>query len=192
MYVDDRGVCVGILSRTAVALPCGIRTILDELGELGDEAIVGDGRIRFPDLEVSVSRFVDATVPRVDRLPAVHLTTEELPSGALALLGSNDPRAVPLLLGRGSGLTPLGDDVLCGWLAARRALGLSTQPVADAVLNLSARTTTLSATLLGCAIRGEVIPEFADLLRSCTSIDALVNVGHTSGTGLALGMSLAA
>jgi len=191
VYVDDGGVCLGVLSRTAVAVPCGVRTILDELRPRGTDAVVGDGRIVLDGLEVSVTRFVDASVPSVDSLPALDVHTDELPDDALSMLGAGDPRAVPLLLGLGSGLTPLGDDVLCGWLAARVALGLPTEPVASEVRELAHRTSLLSATLLGCAARGEVVPQFADLLRECVSVDALLGVGQTSGAGLAVGMGLA-
>jgi len=40
---------------------------------------------------------------------------------------------VPFFVGRGGGLTPLGDDVLVGWLALHRAVGVSTPDVDDAV-----------------------------------------------------------
>ena len=65
------------------------------------------------------------------------------------------------LVGRGDGLTPYGDDVLCGWLAMHRAAGVETPDVDEAVREHLSRTTLLSATLLDCAIHGEVIPEFA-------------------------------
>ena len=66
------------------------------------------------------------------------------------------------MLGRGDGLTPLGDDVLCGWLALHRAAGVPT-PDVDAEVRAEHlhRTTLLSATLLDCALHGEVMPEFA-------------------------------
>jgi len=103
------------------------------------------------------------------------------------------------LIGRGSGLTPLGDDVLAGWAATSYALG------ARVVLpDARQRTTLLSATLLDCARRGEVLPEFRALVvalrRSDASADrrheiadaarALAAVGHTSGAGLLLGAAL--
>jgi hypothetical protein len=191
VYLDDRGVCLALLSWTAVAVPCGIRTILDAVGAAVATATVGDGCVTVGPLEVRLTRYVDAAVPRVARLPEVEVTTDELPEQALRMLAEGDPRCVASLLGRGSGLTPLGDDVLCGWLAARIALGLPTAAVAEEVALLSHRTTVLSATLLECAARGEVVPQFGDLLRGLVGIEALLAVGHTSGLGLALGMSLA-
>ena len=77
---------------------------------------------------------------------------------------------VPDLVGRGEGLTPLGDDVLCGWLAAHRAAGVPTPAVDDAVRRALPRTTTLSATLLECALAGEVADLVAHYLRALAGL----------------------
>ena len=42
-----------------------------------------------------------------------------------------------------------------GWLVAHRAAGVTTPAVDDAVRRALPRTTTLSATLLACALEGE-------------------------------------
>nr|WP_253945199.1 DUF2877 domain-containing protein [Nocardioides sp. zg-DK7169] len=97
------------------------------------------------------------------------------------------------MVGVGDGLTPYGDDVLCGWLAAHRAAGVATPEVDDAVRALAHRTTLLSATLLDCAVRGEVLPEFAAWLRALgtpgepAAAATLASIGHTSGLGLLRG-----
>ena len=97
------------------------------------------------------------------------------------------------MVGRGDGLTPYDDDVLCGWLAVHRAAGVATAEVDAAVRACLDRTTLLSATLLDCAMHGEVIPEFAALARRGRHPDradraaALAAVGHTSGRGPAAG-----
>ena len=66
------------------------------------------------------------------------------------------------------------------------------------------RTTLLSATLLDCAQRGEVLPEFRALVVAlhrgrrvrrprhevADAAVALADVGHTSGAGLLLGAAL--
>jgi hypothetical protein len=131
---------------------------------------------------------------------SVAAAAAELPAAALAALRAGDPAAVPALLGRGSGLTPLGDDVLCGWLATSRLLDDPARPaVAAATVELAARRTTrLSAELLACAVDGEVLPELRRLLAALaagTGVDdalaALLRVGHTSGAGLALGCAIA-
>ena len=99
-------------------------------------------------------------------------------------------------LGRGDGLTPYGDDVLCGWLAVHRAAGVATDAVDAEVRAGFDRTTMLSATLLDCALHGEVIPEFAAYVASlgtsaAPARAALTKVGHSSGRGLLAGARLA-
>ena len=51
--------------------------------------------------------------------------------------------------------------MLCGWLAVHRAAGVATDAVDAEVRAGLDRTTLLSATLLDCALHGEVLPEFA-------------------------------
>lgn len=122
------------------------------------------------------------------------------------------------VVGLGPGLTPSGDDVLCGLLLALRLLG-------DAVLRSSApgasgggtavrladwigaavtsdattRTTALSATLLHCAASGQASGEFAGVLRAMArpadgqgltiATRRLLATGHTSGADLAWGLT---
>jgi hypothetical protein len=108
-----------------------------------------------------------------------------------------DASAVAGLVGRGDGLTPLGDDVLSGWLVAHRAAGVPTPAVDDAVRRALPRTTTLSATLLECALAGECPDLVAAYLRALgtrheeASRAALAALGHSSGSGLAHGVDLA-
>jgi len=111
--------------------------------------------------------------------------------------GLIDADAVAYLIGRGDGLTPLGDDILCGWLAAHRAAGVATPAVDDAVRRALSRTTTLSATLLECALAGEVADVAGDYLRAlgtpraAAARTALTALGHSSGEGLAHGIDRA-
>ncbi|MEJ7794447.1 MAG: DUF2877 domain-containing protein [Nocardioides sp.] len=101
------------------------------------------------------------------------------------------------LIGRGEGLTPLGDDLLAGWLALHRAAGVGTAEVDDVVRSHAHRTTLLSATLLDCAVHGEVVPEFAAWVAALGTPEAppraaaLSAVGATSGAGLLHGAHLA-
>jgi hypothetical protein len=101
------------------------------------------------------------------------------------------------MVGRGDGLTPYEDDVRCGWLAVHRAAGVPT-PTADAAVRAHLdRTTLLSATLLDCATRGEVVPEFAAWVRTLgtpaepPAAARLAAIGHTSGAGMLHGARLA-
>ncbi|MDP3892361.1 DUF2877 domain-containing protein [Nocardioides sp.] len=216
VYVDLAGSAVGVLSRHATHVPCGIRTGLPGLAgihgigaaRVGDTAVVGEGRLLLHDVETRVCLTVTTKAGPVHAPAAlrtalvdnavVHRVRADLPAHALALLGAGDPAAVAALLGLGGGLTPLGDDVLAGWLATTAALGRQAQPVGDRVGALApTATTTLSATLLACARRGDVLPEFRRLLATRTGSDTaralgeLLRVGHSSGAGLALGCLLA-
>jgi hypothetical protein len=116
-------------------------------------------------------------------------------------LGWDAPLDPPVarLLGRGPGLTPLGDDILAGALATLVALGSpATGRLAAVVLaRASDRTTFVSFALLHHAARGESVPELAALLvaarngdrqRLSAALDRLLGIGHTSGAGLASGV----
>ena len=214
VYLDLDGTCTGLLGARATQAPCAIRTTLERLPKVVPDALasVEHGSVTLAGLQVHVTGIVDTTVPVLDpavaalgsgRLsllagPPTRSVRELLPPDALAALLRSDPAAVPALLGRGPGLTPLGDDVLGGWLAtavATRHPGLADVRSAVA-LTAAERTTTLSATLLACAARGEVVPELRDLLVGLgagdhtaveESLDDLVGVGDTSGAGALLG-----
>jgi len=204
VYVDLDGECLGVLAATASTVPCGLRTLVRRLPAtaVGQVCLVGSGRISLGTTEVRVGRVVDCAVPRIDGERArVHLSAPDLdglPGPALEQLGAADPACVPALVGLGSGLTPLGDDVLAGWLAAMVAAGHpGRHAVADEVTRLApTRTTLLSATLLACAMRGDVLPEYAALVGALgrdhlLELERLCAVGHTSGRGMLLGLSLA-
>jgi hypothetical protein len=89
------------------------------------------------------------------------------------------------LVGRGPGLTPLGDDVLVGYLAGA-ALAGAWAPLA---LACGGRTTALSHTLLRLAARGQ-LPEAAHHLLERGDPGPLLDFGATSGKGIALGLAL--
>jgi hypothetical protein len=113
------------------------------------------------------------------------------------------------LLGRGSGLTPEGDDLLLGAIAASHfaassspddgltsALATSRRPVLDAAEH---RTTQLSRSLLDHAYRGEVAGPLGGLLRALTGRGGLASAlrtlqatGASSGEAWARGAAWAA
>jgi hypothetical protein len=173
VYVEVAGRCIGVVGRRATAVPCALRTTLDELD--ARQAHVDDGVLHLDGEPLAIGRIVDVTVPRV--------VTDLVAPAPL-------PGDVRELVGRGDGLTPFEDDVLCGWLAMHRAAGVST-PEADAAIRACLdRTTLLSATLLDCAMHGEVIPEFAAWVAAPddhATAAALAAVGHTSGRGMLQG-----
>jgi hypothetical protein len=113
------------------------------------------------------------------------------------------------LLGRGPGLTPSGDDLLAGALAAFLHLGAAVGDPQAERLNSSVGpqlrqlashdTTTLSCALIGHALIGEVALPVARLLSGLAgrgsiddAIDDLLAVGHSSGHALAQGVLVGA
>jgi hypothetical protein len=214
VYVEVAGRCVGVLAAGAARVPCGLRTTLNHLlpilstnGPLS--AYLGGGTLHVGSRSLPIGRTEGSYVPRLH--PEVVRSTEASPdtveatppatvAGLAAVLlphGRLDADAVPRLVGRGEGLTPLGDDLLAGWLALHRAAGVPTDAVDAAVRRSLHRTTLLSATLLDCALHGEVLPEYAAWLRALGTPDApgraaaLSAVGATSGAGLLHGARIA-
>jgi hypothetical protein len=172
VYVDVAGRCVGVVGTRATAVPCALRTALEVLPDVA-RARVDGGVLHLGAEPLPVGRYVDVSVPR------------------LGLAGTPGSIDVAALVGRGGGLTPYGDDVVCGWLAVTRAAGIAT-PEVDAEVRASAgRTTLLSATLHECAMAGEVVPEFAAWLAGTGSAAAVERIGHSSGRGLLEGARLA-
>jgi hypothetical protein len=92
------------------------------------------------------------------------------------------------LVGRGKGLTPLGDDILVGYLAAAALARESRSGIAFAAL-ASSRTTALSGTLLRLAALG-ALPEAAHRLLVEGDPDPLLRFGASSGRGIAFGLAL--
>jgi hypothetical protein len=218
-YVDVGGWAVGVLSREAARVPCGMRSRLPGSTLVDADASVKTGYLEGGTLWLGgrvfrLVRSVDVRAPRISARDgfrtANSATVQATPPAQVAefvrgIVGEDpadldDARTAalaPSLLGAGPGLTPLGDDVLCGWLAAHRAAGVPT-PHADAVVReLLPATTLLSATLLDCALAGEVLPEVGAWLSALGTPDevprlaALRSVGATSGAGLAEGARLA-
>lgn len=221
VYLEVDGACLGVLGARAVQVPCGVRTRRPSLPSLrsGEEGWVGGGAvgavINGVGWEVRVCSVVDTAVPTLSDVTAAWGAKylgrglgarldlgQLLPASALDRLRDGDPAAVEALLGRGPGLTPLGDDLLCGWLAAAAAVRApALGPVREAATRAAPeRTTLLSSTLLTCAARGEVVPEFRSVLTAIgrrdqvamdRAVELLLGVGDSSGGGLCLGLALA-
>lgn len=198
IYADLDGWCVGLVSVSATRVPCALWSTIPDLKVLGPASVrVEGGVLHVGDHEVGVTRLADVAVPTV----ADHESTSTWSLAPLVRqgLGTDLPsdgrltaRNLDRLLGRGPGLTPLGDDVLAGWFAARAAAGRPDPVLAAAVRRRLGVTTLLSATLLDCALRGEVLPQLAAWLSDpgSTSTEALLAVGATSGAGLLAGAQL--
>ncbi|WP_338748915.1 DUF2877 domain-containing protein [Janibacter alittae] len=215
---------LAITTRAAVQVPCALRTTLSTTADLsasGEVPPVGTAipivarRVHLSGATVRIGRTIDTTAPRIDPATAPAMAERlsaalgpghararaELPEAGLGLLEAAEPDAVVALLGRGSGLTPVGDDVLCGWLATMVAASYpGVAPVAERVIDLADhRTTALSATLLRRSVHAEVVPQFGQLLTALAhpstnpaeSLASVTRIGHTSGDGLVLGLALA-
>jgi hypothetical protein len=204
VYVALGGRCVGLLGRDATQVPCGLRSRIRSFASWAfGSAYVAGGTLYLDHLPLRVGRAVAVRVPNLDhgvipRQTASPATGAATPQAVVVgLVLPVTTATVGQLLGRGAGLTPLGDDVLCGWIATHRAAGVPTPEVDSAVRAGLHRTTLLSATLLDCAMHGEVLPELGRYLRAVgTSAEAdraddLRAVGGTSGAGLLLGARLA-
>ena len=113
-------------------------------------------------------------------------------------------KAVGALVGLGAGLTPAGDDFLCGFMAAASAGRPGVADAGDGLFALLAdaaeanlgRTGELSAGLIRCAMRGLwpwplvdlAVALVGDLEREALrALESLCQLGHSSGADLATG-----
>jgi hypothetical protein len=165
---------------------------------------------------------------RVAHLDAVRTASERRPGltpsdgpGPLTTACATDALADAVeqserIVGLGPGLTPSGDDFLCGLLLALRLLTPCVSPAVPAggaavrladwigaavTSDATTRTTALSATLLHCAAAGQASGEAAGVLRALTcpggqgltvATRRLLATGHTSGADLAWGLAAGA
>jgi hypothetical protein len=197
----------------------------------GTPGVVGRGRVRIGTvLDVAAARWSDrrvrlvatdaatlhrgaaalaAALPALPADDAVRHGTDRL---AAALLDADRPAAAAAaaaLLGLGPGLTPSGDDVLAGLVAAGRAFAPAVGSTAakHLLLHLAghvlaaapARTTALSVALLRHAAAAEMAAPAAALTRAvaagrdpAAALEGLLRVGHRSGHDLAAGIAAAA
>jgi hypothetical protein len=221
-YLDVDGRLLAIVAAGGVRLPCSAMLGPGGRPPAGPGLAVGGGGIHERGRPVAVAgswfdprvRVGHVEPGAVERL-AVEVRQRRsddalLPAGAadrlaVALGGAGLEATVAALVGRGSGLTPAGDDLLAGALAALRALGPA--PAADRLAAAvrrwtPGRTTRLSVALLEAADLGAVIPEAGAVLRAVAqpasverigdALDELVAVGHTSGWHLAAGLAVGA
>jgi hypothetical protein len=217
---DLPALCLG--TRDAVRLPCTL--VIDAARadapfagwRVGLAGVVGDGGVRVGDRRWRVTRWWRPARPGPLSAPPTRLRAAAAdlaagvadpldPAGRAAVdrltaalrAGADPAPAVRDLLGRGPGLTPLGDDVLAGALVTVHAYGHpAAGPLAAAVAGASARTTVVSAALLAHAARGECVAALAGLLGAvgrggpdlAGAAAAVAAVGHTSGAGLVRGV----
>ena len=135
IYVDLDGWCAGLVAATATRVPCALWSTLPDLTAYADRPVaVRNGTLVVGDVELRITRLADprATVVRreghrpVPRSPAT--AGLDLPADGRLTTAHLDR-----LLGRGPGLTPIGDDVLAGWFATRAAVGAPDEVLAGSV-----------------------------------------------------------
>jgi hypothetical protein len=208
IYVDtDDRDCPAICLATANAIrvPCALvlagGAALPD-ARVGDVGLVGGGEMTLGGSAFRPARWWRPARPRAANGPSPGPLPPLEPGTAAAVarfgraLTTGAPLGGPVaaLLGRGPGLTPLGDDVLAGALVALVAAGAPAGPRLAAEIMAAAfkRTTFVSAALLWHAARGECVPQLAALLAGATgAAEALRRVGATSGIGLAHGVRAA-
>jgi hypothetical protein len=153
---------------------------------------VGDGSWGWDGFHASVSRWWAPSRPDERRLQA-RVDAQSAARFAAAWESG---------IGRGDGLTPFADDIVCGALVTLHAAGhpLAAAVAADiAAAPLERRTTATSAALLRLAALGYCIDELGDYLRARAVVapdhhvrseatQRLLGVGHTSGRGLLEGV----
>ncbi|MDQ3732422.1 MAG: DUF2877 domain-containing protein [Actinomycetota bacterium] len=205
--------------------PSTDRPLINTRGPL--HAFVGEGRISVGPLTVRASGWWDPR-PRLPSVhPALlpegmrelrsmvsermHGPVRDVPVELCAQLGAlraalrrNDVtsalRAAQRMIGLGPGLTPAGDDLLCGILAGLSLLGHpQASRIGAGILALApGRTTDLSLALLRHATLGQVNSELGSVVQALAgtgrlpgALQRLFAVGHTSGIALGLGLSAA-
>jgi hypothetical protein len=211
--VDDVPGVVALLPPTSVRLPLGM-VVAGPLPPIGGTptVVVGDGALSVGDDVWVPARWFDPRPPSLTaaepaRLAAASNALWELTSDevgvdtdrawtAVTALAGGEAEPACALLGDGPGLTPAGDDVVAGALAACALLGrpLGLRGVPEILGQARRATTSLSAALLSCAAAGQVVPEAARFLAALcgsgdveTTLAELRSVGSTSGTALAVG-----
>jgi len=218
-----------VVTRDGLRLPTAlaVATTLPTVGwgtQPGDEVVVGGGAVRLPGVTVRAVRTWRphpapraaattiggplATLPLPWRVPARGVA-ELLLSGAPA--PSALPDRVGALVGAGPGLTPSGDDVLCGVLLGLRLHPRGTSAFVDelwrAVRPRLTATTSLSASLLREAADGYAAEPVTRLLQRLASagsdsssavregttvteaVHEVLAIGHTSGADLLGGLA---
>lgn len=210
----DSGAVIAVLTADAVQLPIGLtlpwpsdRLDLRSVVRDSGDAVVRSGEppeLRLGRLRVAVTGRRDARLRYCGR-PAWFfeaLALSDVWSDGSELFGRDPVAAVAGLLGRGPGLTPAGDDLLCGALAATRLFGIPGNRLAGAVRDRLAGsgliTTSLSRQLLLRALAGDGLPELLQLAQAmCSPVSPdqvapacrrLLRIGHSSGAALATGL----
>ena len=114
----------------------------------------------------------------------------------------NPEQIVTWLLGRGKGLTPSGDDILCGYIFILLLVDKANTYLASFVKQIRNNlklTTDVSKAYLICATQGYVNSKVYQLYKSFknhnfkdidSELNSILEIGHTSGKDLSYGIKL--
>ena len=215
LRLDQHHEVLPVLTRDALLLPTALRLAepswaLDWGVERGSTVLVGGGRAVLPRLTVTAVR-----TWRPQAVPVVAHAAVDAPatwSGAVseplrelaldlveaAVRGGSLGGRVRGLVGSGAGLTPSGDDALCGVLLVLRAAGHpAATRVGAAVSERLGATTSLSASLLREAMDGYAVPTVVRLVSAAvvgrlaereSALAEVLTIGHSSGADIAAGV----
>jgi hypothetical protein len=174
-YGEDDGF-VAVLTVRPPVLPNGAQVLeLPQVAEavVVEAEVVWDPTIRVGDVEVVADGPDDLVAAVVSRDPAL-----------AAAAGAR-------WIGRGGGLTPEGDDLVCGVAAVVASSGWASREEWLGALvggDLRRRTTALSATLLELAVAGMgPEPLQAWLAGDASALARLEAIGHSTGRAIARG-----
>lgn len=103
------------------------------------------------------------------------------------------------LIGLGRGLTPSGDDFLCGFFSVLNALGVLAVSLREAIFDNLSRTTDISAAYLGAVLGRRYFTVYDRAVRAIFSdgdfkedIDFILKMGASSGSDTLVGALTAA
>jgi hypothetical protein len=209
-------------------LPNGIQVPADGRDEVlarvrpDSNVLVGHGRLVVDGLSLTASQWwdphprppattVDDLATRLGDLPfsIPDIESSKLQTALEVLSAGGILHSARALLAKGMGVTPEGDDLLTGALAATRVLGEAAglerlvSLIAGVSLPLmelaTARTNQFSVPLIGMALRGQVVEPAGALLCALagqgdvrTTHLGLIRFDHTSGPAIAAGIVLGA
>ncbi len=118
---------------------------------------------------------------------------------AIKGLVNGDATAAVKLIGLGRGLTPSGDDFLCGFFAVLNARGVLAVPLREAVFDNLDRTTNISIAYLNAILGRRYFTVYDRAVRAIFSdgdfkddIDFVLSMGASSGTDTLIGALTAA
>lgn len=214
LYLQVDGSLVPVVAAGGLRLPTALVVASDvrPVGwgvQPGDVVAVGGGEVTLPGVRVRAVRewrprrmpvAHGACAPRLPLVPpsqwrdeAARLAGRVVADGALTTL-------VGRFVGAGPGLTPSGDDVLCGVLLGLRVRGLAQllpRLWVEVVPRLGT-TTTLAAALLAEAVEGYALPQVVrvgealvagDEQAAAAACAEVATIGHTSGEDLLAGLA---